>query len=182
MNLPFDPVRLKGRALRPLTAAVARNLEAADLALLGAEKGSRPAALKRISDRHHTLARHIAGGMKPGEAAVICRYDVSRVSILLDDPAFQELLAFYRSEIDAEYVDLHAQLAGLSRTAAAELLDRLEDAPEDFSIGQLQEVVKLGADRTGHGPQSSSTNLNINVDLAAKLEAARRRVAERRTP
>lgn len=179
MNLPFD-LRTTGRAKKPLVADVARELDGADIALLGEEKGSKAPALKRISDRHHTLARHIAGGMKPGEAAVICRYDVSRVSILLDDPAFQELLSFYRAEVSAEYIDLHAQLAGLSRTAAAELTTRLEDAPEDFSIGALMEVTKLGADRTGHGPQSQSTNLNINVDFAAKLEAARRRVAERK--
>ena len=128
----------------------------------------------------------IAGGMKPGEAAIICRYDASRVSILLDDPAFQELLSFYRSEVQAQYIDLHAQLAGLSADAAMLLQDQLEadmDRPIDerkLSPGALMEVTKLGADRTGHGPQSQSTNLNINVDFAAKLEAARRRVAERR--
>lgn len=185
MNLPFD-LRTTGRAKKPLVADVARELDGADIALLGEEKGSKAPALKRISDRHHTLARHIAGGMKPGEAAIICRYDVSRVSILLDDPAFQELLSFYRSEVQAQYIDLHAQLAGLSADAAMLLQDQLEadmDRPIDerkLSPGALMEVTKLGADRTGHGPQSQSTNLNINVDFAAKLEAARRRVAERR--
>ncbi len=181
MNLPLD-LRTTGRAKKPLTAEVARQLDEADLLLLAEEKGSRAPAIKRISDRHHNLARHIASGVKPGEAALICRYDASRVSILLSDPAFQELLAFYRSEAQAEFVDFHSQLAGVGRTALDEIACRLEDAPEDISLGQLMEITKLGADRTGHGPQTSTTNLNVNVDLASKLEAARRRVADRTLP
>ena len=47
-----------------------------------------------------------------------------------------------------------------------------------ISVGQLMELTKLGADRTGHGPQSS-TNLNVRVDLADRLKAARQRVLER---
>jgi hypothetical protein len=40
------------------------------------------------------------------------------------------------------------------------------------------EITKLGADRTGFGPQSSQ--LNVNVDLSGRLEAARKRVAMRK--
>lgn len=148
--------------------------------LLQEEKGSKPSALKRLSERHHALARNLASGMSPSEAAVICGYALSRVSILQDDPAFQELLAFYRQDVELAYRDLHTRLSGLALDAADELADRLEENPETISVGQLMEVVKLGADRTGFGPQSSSTNLNVNVDLASRLQAARERVASRR--
>jgi hypothetical protein len=40
-----------------------RALDAADLALLDEEKGSRTPALKRLSDRHHALARCEAIGL-----------------------------------------------------------------------------------------------------------------------
>lgn len=178
MQLDFGPVRTRGRAAKPLAVAVERELEEADLALLGEEKGSQAPALKRISDRHHSLARMLAGGMPEGEAAVYCGYSLSRVSILKDDPAFQELLAFYRENVEREYMDLHQRLSGLAQDAAAELSIRLEEKPEDISIGQLMEITKMGADRTGHGPQSSSTNLNVNVDMAGRLEAARKRAAQ----
>ena len=184
MNLPFS-VRTTGRAAKPLEAAVARELSATDLAALGAEKGSKPPALKRISERHHALARTLASGTSPGEAALICRYDISRVSILQNDPAFQELVTFYRGEVSEKYLGLHEQLAGLAGDAAELLRDQLEadfERPVDerkLSPGQLMEVTKLGADRTGHGPQSSSTQVNINVDLASRLQAARERVKAR---
>lgn len=143
------------------------------------EKGSEAPALKRITDRHHALARNLASGMTEGEAALVCGLSLSRISILKADPQFNELLLFYRGEVNLVYQDMHEKLAGVASTALDELQDRLEDAPEKVSTGQLMELAKLGADRTGYGPQSSQTNLNVNVDMASRLQAARRRVAER---
>jgi hypothetical protein len=37
-------------------------------------------------------------------------------------------------------------------------------------------VLKTLADRTGNGPSHKMTNVNVNVDLAARIESARRRV------
>lgn len=179
MDLDTEIFRTRGRASRPVGAEVVRELDRADLTLLGDEKGSRPPALKRLSERRHALARNLAGGMSPSEAAIICGYCLSRVSILQDDPAFKELLQFYRADVEAQYRDLHVRLSGLALDAADELTTRLEETPEDISIGQLLEITKMGADRTGFGPQSSSTNVNLNVDLAGRLEAARKRVAAR---
>lgn len=180
MNIPVDVFRTRGRATRPINATVVRALEPADLEALGIEKGSRPPALRRLSDRHHALARNLALGMDHRQAAGIAEYSESRISILLADPAFCELVEFYRHN-EGEFVrDLRNKMAGLALDAAEELALRLEDEPDKFSIGQLQEVVKLGADRTGHGPTQQSVNVNLNVDLAGRLEAARRRVADRK--
>ena len=183
MDLSAEIFRTRGRAAKPVVATVVRELDAADLTLLQEEKGSKPPALKRLSERHHRLARVLASGASPGDAAIECGYDPSRVSILQADPAFQELLSFYRSAVTEKFLDMHGVLAGLSLDAAQELRDRLEaemQADEKtMSLGQLIELTKLGADRTGFGPSSSQTNLNVNVDLASRLEAARRRVASR---
>lgn len=152
--------------------------------MLGTEKGSRPAPLKRLSERHHALARCLAGGMSEANAAITCGYVQSRVSILKADPAFQELLAFYREDVESKYLDMHGVLAGLSLDAATELRERLEEDmnadEKKITLNALIELTKLGADRTGFGPQSSSTNLNVNVDMASKLQSARERVAQRR--
>lgn len=175
-------LRIMGRATRPLTAVQVRPLDECDLALLGEEKGTKPTPLKRLSERHHALARCLASGMSEGEAAITCGYVGSRVSVLKADPAFQELLAFYRQGVEGKYLDMHGVLAGLSLDAAVELRERLEaDMQADektLSTGQLIELTKLGADRTGFGPQSSQ--VNVNVDLAGRLQAARERVAMRR--
>ena len=180
MELNAELFRTRGRASVAIEASVVRELDKADIVLLAQEKGSVPSAIKRLSERHHALARNIASGMSPGEAAVLQGYSASRVSILQGDPAFKELLAFYREDAQRPYRDLHNRLSGLALDAAEELSLRLEDEPEKVSIGQLVELTKMGADRTGHGPQTSSMNLNVNVDLAGRLEAARKRVAMRK--
>ncbi len=182
MDLSGELFRTRGRAPKPIAAVVVRELEKNDLLLLDGEKGSKPSALKRLTERHHALARNIASGMAPGEAAIIQGYSLSRVSILQNDPAFKELLKFYREDAERPFRDLHNRLAGMSMDAAEELAARLEEdiQAEDkkISIGQLMEITKLGADRTGFGPQSSQ--LNVNVDLSGRLEAARKRVAMRK--
>lgn len=180
MDLSDELFRTTGRARREITATVVRPLIEADLALLNTEKGSSSNPIKRLSDRHHALARAIASGIKDGEAAIRCGYTASRVSILKSDPAFSELIEFYRADVDKEYLDQHGMLASISKTAMLNLQDRLEDEPEKLSVGQLIELTKLGADRTGAGPQSSSMNINVNVDMASRLEAARKRNAARK--
>lgn len=179
LDLDISTPRTRGRAPSVVQAEMVRELVPADLALLRVEKGSKPTPLKRLSERHHSLARALAAGMSPGHAAISCGYDISRVSILQSDPAFRELMNFYREAKDAEYVQMHEALAGLSLDAAQELRERLEESPADITVNQLVEITKMGADRTGHGPQSSQTNVNVNIDMAARLEAARKRVAER---
>lgn len=179
MDFDLDSLRVRGRSPKAVTAEIVRELDVTDLALLSEEKGSRAQPLKRISERHHALARLLAEGVPPGDAAIISGYDPSRVSILQADPAFNELVVFYRKDVTRDASDLRKEMYGLSMDAARVLRDKLEESHEDFSIGQLMEVVKLGADRTGNGPSSTTTNLNVNVNLASRLESARKRVAER---
>jgi hypothetical protein len=180
--MPNDVFRLNGRASHVVTAVQVRPLDDADVALMMEERGTKPPPLKRLSERHHALARCLASGMEDGDAAITCGYVASRVSILKADPAFQELLAFYRQGVESKYLDMHEILAGLSKDAGMELRERLEAEAQaeekTLSIGSLIELTKLGADRTGFGPQSSQ--LSVNVDLAGRLQAARERVALRR--
>lgn len=176
------PFRTRGRAAKALHFAEVRELDACDIGLLGAEKGSKAPPLKRLGDRHHALARCLASGMSEADSAMACGYVGSRVSILKADPAFRELLEFYREDTDRAYRDMHERLAGLSRDAADELHGRLEEdmqaEEKKISVGQLLEITKMGADRTGHGP-SSNQNVNVNVGIASRLEQARRRVQDR---
>lgn len=179
MDLGLDIIRTSGRAAQPVAVVEVRELDAADLALLGTERGIQAQPLKRIGERHHALARLLAQGTPPGEAGLIVGLTGSRVSILRSDPTFLELVDFYRADVQAAYRDMHETLAGLSLDAANELRERLEEAPDDLTVTQLIELTKLGADRTGHGPSSTQEH-KFSDGIAAKMQEARERVARRR--
>ncbi len=175
-DLGFD-IHLGGRAAKVLNAEVVRELTESDFALLATERGVQPTHVQRITDRHHALARCLATGMSATEAGLVTGYTASRISVLRGDPSFEELISFYQGERAAPVVDLQQRMTSLALDATAELQDRLELDPTSLSTDQLLDTVKLTADRTGHGPQSKTTNLNVNVNLGDRMKAARERVA-----
>lgn len=170
--------RTQGRARVDINAQFVRDLEPADIALLGTEgRTVKPQALQALKDRHHRIAQMLAMGLRPWEISAQTGVSVNRISILQADPAFEELLAHYSKEIQeglqATGIDLVSQYAGFASDAMAELHRRLEDAPDEFTVGSLTEAIKTFGDRAGAGPVNKS--VNINVDMADRLQAARRR-------
>lgn len=178
LDLELTETRVRGRAKRRVAAGVLRELTQADLAELETERGVKPQAIQRLRERHHGLARALASGMGNQEAAAITGYDPARISVLLGDPAFKELLEFYRADVNAKYVEVHEALAGMTADAIVILRERLEEDPDDLTNKELIELMKAGADRTGNGPSSTSTNVNVHVDMADRLERARARIQE----
>lgn len=182
-DLGFD-IHLGGRAAKALHAEVVRELTQSDLALLATERGVQPTHVQRITDRHHALARCLASGMSATEAGLCTGYTSSRISVLRGDPAFEELIAFYRAG-KAEQVLDYQQNAAIARNLATTIIIEKMDAElqregqgdELVSAGMALDVAKTFADRTGHGPQSKTTNLNVNVNLGDRMKAARERVA-----
>lgn len=153
---------------------IKRELTEEDLAALQAPPAS-PAQirLKKLRDTHHALARAIASGMSESEAAAVTGYSLVRVSILKHDPAFQELIAQKRKAVDDAYASFHGRMASFATDIIDELRERFEDDPEAMSVKTLHELLETFADRTGHGPRS--TQVNVNVSLASRLESARER-------
>lgn len=178
-DLQIDFFRTTGRPMLPLSAEVVGEITVADLELLGSAKGYEIPAIKRLSERHHALARAIVSGASMGEAALICGYDISRISILKNDPSFKELIAFYSEDKDRAFRDTQAKLAGIASDALDELQTRLEDSPDKIPLDKLIQLVTLGADRTGNGPSSTQT-VNLNSGVADRLQAARERLEARR--
>ena len=157
---------------------VVRPIVESDLVRLSMEeKLVKPNPIKRLSSRHHALARCIAGGMSSGEAAISCGYLTSSVSILLSDPTFAELVAKYRANIEAKFLGVQEKIAGLAEDAFDILQDRVNSDPDKIDTRDLMEIAKLAADRSGNGPQRNTT-VNVNIGLADRLEAARRRMSE----
>lgn len=165
---PYSPVEL----------TFVREITPEDVEARAAAKGTLyKAPLKRLTHRHHALARCIAAGNSGSEAAMIVGYDAVTVSILLGNPAFMELVNFYARDINRVYAEMQANMAALGSDVVDELRDRLETAPEEFTNSQLTDLMAKTADRTGNGPQSTSVQVNIHANLADRLAEARRRAA-----
>lgn len=156
-----------------------RPLRESDLVLLQTSAAVQPITLKKVTQRHHSLARLLASGVAPGEAAAITGYDNARVSVLQGDPAFRELVEFYTERANEVFRDTLEQVSGLSQDVIAEIRDRLEDDPASFTNTELRQLLEGTLDRSGHGPRSTQVQ-EININLASRLDEARRRAREAR--
>lgn len=143
--------------------------------LLNPKGESSPSPLKKMRHAHHNLARLIASGTSNEHAAQITGYDAAYICNIQKDPAFKNLVTYYGGQVDEIFATAHERMADISMVASEELLERLTEKPEEFDNAALLEVVKTTADRTGFGPSSRNLNVNVNVDLAQKLERARTR-------
>lgn len=175
----FIAPRTSGRAAAPPSAEYVRDLGPADLALLASERETpiRPPALKALRDRHHALARCLAQGMRPAEAAAVTGYDVSRISILSGDPTFRNLIAFYAANETALAADYAERATTLALSAMNKLQEAIENEEEPISDSMALEIAKFASDRTGHSPVQKSIALSGTLDLGARMAAAKRRVA-----
>ena len=178
LMLDISNITGRGRRAEPAEILSVRELTREDVtALQSLPRGSEPAPLVRISERHHSLARLLAMGTENHHAARLVGYSESRLSILLSDPSFQNLVESYRATVDQSFAEVADRAAGLSKDAILELQTRLEDTPDDFTNALLLDIAKTMMDRTGHGP-STNVNTNINLTLGDKLKAARERARE----
>ena len=164
-----------GRPGVPLTGHVVKEIDLGDLALLDLPREAPVPALQKIKAAHHQAARLVAMGMTHVEVSLHTGYTPQRVMDLCKDPAFKELIAVYEKAQSDDMEAGVARLRGLMMTAADELAERLMEAPDTFSSKDPRELMTAAADRSGFGPQTKSTNVNVNVDMAGRLEAARRR-------
>lgn len=137
-------------------------------------------AVKRFRDSHHAVARLCALGHRNGEVAQMTGYSVRRVESLLADPAFQNLVAKYRTAVDeawrAEAAGYFANLNKARDLAVRMIVDQLEEADEAddrLPIRTLLAIQADAADRTGYPKRSVA--INVNLDFAQKLEAAIKR-------
>lgn len=179
MDLELETIRTVGRTTVECATVFVREIEEPDLILLSLPRpsGQLP-AIKRLKERHHKLARLIAGGMAYADAAFAVDLGYHQVARLMMDPSFQELVGFYKLEVDRQYAGMHEKLAALGEDAVDEIRARLEEDGEKVPLTQLVEITKMAADRTGFGPMSSSTNVNVYVGTADRLKAARLKARE----
>jgi molybdopterin converting factor small subunit len=155
---------------------ILRELTPHDVAASDKPKAVLPPTINKIRHSHHQVARLLAEGQRPGQVAAQTGYSNSRISILQSDPTFQELVASYKNEVQEIHRDLHEKMSVVAMDVLDEIHERLDD--EDLPTPFLLETFSRLADRTGYGPKSTTTNLNIHVGMADRLAEARNRAAE----
>lgn len=180
----FDPLDFldvkipRGKQSIEFTAEFSRELTVEDLKqpVVGVQT---PQPLNKLRDSHHALARTLATGISEHEASLVTGYSASRISILKNDPQFQQLMEFYRQSGTELAVDMRSRMFNLGIDAIEELHDRLHTRPDDMSSALLKDIAKDMADRTGHAPKaapSGNNTVNINVNLTDRMNEARARV------
>ena len=168
----------RGRLPKPkLEIKGIRDLIPDDLLLLREKRTSVP-AIARLRDPHHALARLIAAGVRPKDAAAQTGFSISRVYVLHQDPTFLDLVAKYRTDVTSAYISGEEERY---RTATEvnlkalrtinEHFDAAEETGELISLDRALRVFGDTADRTGLVKKSTVTN--INVDFAKNLERAK---------
>lgn len=162
-----------------------RDLTAEDIQSLSkrAAYGSQPGALiQKLRAPHHTLARLLAEGKKHPECSIVTGYTVEYIVMLERDPAFQELVAYYKEQVAVVYLNVHERLANLGAMAMEIIQERMSD-PEKvktMTTGQLREIMNDALDRSsapskvmqgagGNGQQQGPRAININFVSAPPM-------------
>lgn len=153
LDLEFTIGSARGRQAKPLGMEFVRELEDGDKPLILAPPplGDKPPTIAKLRHTHHQLAKQLAMGKPAVEAGLMTGYSSSRISILQNDPAFMELIEYYKANIEAKFAEFHERLAALGQHAVDELQDRLEDGTEKFSKKELMELMKLCAENRAPG-------------------------------
>ena len=177
----------EGLVPKPIVTCVVEGiLEESDLRelMLSTDVGSEPIAeddpsdLKKIREKHHSVARMIAGGLSQRMVSQLCGYSEGYLSVLLNNPSMQELVALYRIQ-QGEAAQLVVEKLKTVGLKAVEKLDEKLEAGE-LTNQELLSLGKLGLDRGGHGPTSQHHIVNENhifdhAELARRNAEARRR-------
>lgn len=184
--LDFLSARKPGRMPQPRGLEVTAELTLADLEAFRSPVKAEPVVkpLERVLAVHHMQARLLAEGRSAGEVAAIVGTSVQRLRLLQEDPAFQELLAYYKDQHDIISLDNREKANLVGRLAWDELQWRLEHEPEKISTNQVREIAFGATDRVdlpalanplnqGQAPSEIKITFQIGNDLQAKQRAAK---------
>lgn len=122
--------------------------------------------MQRLRTTHHAAARCLAEGRSLVETSAITGYTPARLGQLQKDPTFKELLAYYKEQVEAKWLNVHERLANLGVALTEELQHRLEENPDAFSIEELRKWTETALDRGGYGP-SKTANVNVRSQNAS---------------
>jgi hypothetical protein len=74
-------------------------------------------------------------------------------------------LAYYGTQAEAKYLDVHERIATLGMAALDELQERLEEKPEDFSNGALLKIATDLMDRSVTKPNAAPPTNGVSLSV-----------------
>ena len=131
--------------------------------------------LKTIRITHHRLAMLVASGMSDTIAGRLCNFSPQRVYFLRQTPAFAELVAHYKAEVDVKFAEFAETAQALSMDMLGRLQELLDEHPEMFTPQVALKAIEVLADRSGNAPVNRSVNLNVTANMGERLARARER-------
>lgn len=169
--------KMGGRRGQAIFVGETRDLTADDLHEFAEQERVLPEqTLKTLRHTHHTIARLLCDGVSQAEISVIVGVSQSRISILKNDPAFNELLTHYAGTKARIQVDMWTRLAQLGVSSIEVLEERVLDNPDTIDSATLLKIVETISDRTGF-PKQTNINVKTTNFSDAALEALKLEVA-----
>lgn len=133
----------------------------------------------KLRDSHHAVARLVALGQAPAEISIQTGYSMIRLYTLARDPAFKDLVAFYRNNETQVHQDFMASMGLVARDALQEIHERLQDTPDRFDENQLVDLFKVVADRAGFAPVQRTINKSIHTTIGLKFGQVEGRIMKK---
>jgi hypothetical protein len=173
-----DIVPSRGAVAKPLVIEVVRDLTEADLHKLVDGEKNVGLHLGKLRTIHHQQARLLAEGRSISMVAALTDRTPQRITQLMADPAFADLVERYRTQIHDKAMDAATRaqivLTDNSELAAEEINRRLED-PEivrKIPIPVLVKITESGFDRTvappKGAPAATITPTTITLNFGGK--------------
>jgi hypothetical protein len=134
------------------------------------------AVLDQYRERHHAVARLIAIGATHDHIRRQTGISFKRISCLIADPTFKELVALYRKDVEKiwnrnidQYLDL-----GMSNMIQTEAMiqDQLEEADEEGKSIPLLTLNRISQDRADRFGYPKTSQVEHKHDFAALLDRA----------
>lgn len=138
-----------------------REMEPEDLDDLSGPNNMAPVpTLQKITAAHHRQAQLIARGtLADIEVARLCGVTPQRIYQLKRDPSFQNLVAYYQSQISSAAIEvsdrIHEKLLMAGEAALDEINVRLDEEIKEIPVGELRKIFEMAGDRTVAPPRST---------------------------
>lgn len=132
------------------------------------------AQLTHLRDSHHAAARLLAMGERDMRVCQMTGYAPARLAGLKRDPLFQELIAHYRHAEDEGWTEFTSRAEQVARDLLQSIHDDVLDQPY-IPLDKKVKAFEVIADRAGFAPIQRSINKNLNVSIAERMDAARRK-------
>ena len=131
--------------------------------------------IQRLREVHHRAARLVAAGMDHTKVGIETGRSAQRIGDLCRDPAFKELVEYYRTQI--EEVDIVSaaiafrDYADINDLARGEILGRLEDPAKikDVPIDELRRLMTDTGDRTHMPPKTAAPVVSIPTKITFNM-------------